>query len=168
MMDPKLLPDRCLMDTGVLIRALRQKQDPDTADCADFFEAMVHAQKTILVAAPTLAEVLRSKPETTVPPTRHVVVVPFDRRAAELLGEKMPWTDQQARAAEASVSRSYIKFDAMIAACAKRWNASVIIALDGDHRTMAAAVGLASRAPGSYRQAQQDLLTAIDGGKAKA
>jgi predicted nucleic acid-binding protein len=91
-MDPKLLPDRCLIDTGVLIRALRQQQDANTVDCAAFVEAMVMAEKTVLIAAPTLAEVLRSKPETTVPATRHVVVVPFDRRTAELLGEKMPWT----------------------------------------------------------------------------
>ncbi|PCH53994.1 MAG: hypothetical protein COC22_01200 [Flavobacteriaceae bacterium] len=164
MMDPKRLPNRCLMDTGVLIRALRQREDADTADCTDFFEAMVTLGNTILIAAPTLAEVLRERPETVIPSTRHVVVVPFDRRAAEMLADKMPTATQRAQAAATNVSRSYIKYDAMIAACAGRWDAKVIIALDGDHRKLAPKVGLESRPPGSYRKAQLE-LTAIKGGK---
>lgn len=150
-MDPKGLPARCLVDTGVLIRALRQLQDDRTADSASFFEAMMDAKNTMLIAAPTLAEVLRQKPATVVPSTRHVRVVPFDRQAAELLASKIPTSTQQTQAAASGVSRTYIKFDAMIVACASRWDANVIISLDGDHRKLAPLVGLTSRTPGSYR-----------------
>lgn len=164
MMDSKALPSRCLVDTGVLIRALRQLQDDRTEDSEAFFDAMLYAGNTMFIAAPTLAEVLRQKPETDVPATRNVRVVPFDRQAAELLAEKLPIATQQAQAAAAGLSRSYIKFDAMIVACAKRWDAGVIVSLDGDHRRLAPMVGLQCSSPASFR-ARQLVLAAIDGGK---
>lgn len=166
MIDLSQLPDRCLMDTGVLIRALRQQQTPETEACEAFFKAMVSERKTILIAAPSLAELLRSKPDTKAPISRSVMVVPFDHRAAEILAENLPWKLQKTRAAEENVSRAYIKYDAMIAACAKRWNATVIISIDGDHRKLAKDLGIESRSPDSYRMAQLE-LKAIEGGKSK-
>lgn len=79
------LPERCLVDTGVLIRALRQRRDDETPACVAFFDAMVSSHgKRMLIAAPTVAEMLRGSSRPLLR-TRSLLVVPFDLEAAELL-----------------------------------------------------------------------------------
>ena len=136
------LPERCLVDTGVLIRALRQRSDDEAPACVAFFDAMVSSSgRRMLVAAPTVAEMLRGNPQP-LPRTRSLLVVPFDSRAAELLGTEMPVDVLRVHRAHDQLPLSYLKYDAMIVACARRWEADCIVALDTDHVTLARHVGM--------------------------
>lgn len=140
--DVAALPDTCLVDTGVLIRALRQRSDDETPACHAFFDAMVDSGVSrMLVAAPTVAEMLRGNPQP-LPRTRSLLVVPFDLRAAELLGAEMPVEVLRAHGAHDALPLSYLKYDAMIVACAQRWDADCIVALDTDHVRLARHVGM--------------------------
>ncbi|MGB1274795.1 MAG: hypothetical protein ACPG77_03510, partial [Nannocystaceae bacterium] len=125
--------------------------------CRMFWDSMLDAKNQILIAAPTLAEVLRGNPKTKIPSTRSIRVIPFDRKAAELLGHKLPVTLTKTAAKESGFSHTYFKYDAMIVACAKRWGAEVIIALDSDHASLAGHVGLAVKAPAFFEDAQTTL-----------
>ena len=137
-----VLPETCLVDTGVLIRALRQRHDDETPACHAFFDAMVNSgSRRMLVAAPTVAEMLRGNPQP-LPRTRSLLVVPFDLQAAELLGEEMPIQVLRAHRAPDQLPLSYLKYDAMIVACARRWDADCIVALDTGHVTLARHVGM--------------------------
>ena len=136
------LPGRCLVDTGVLIRALGQRSDDETPACIDFFNAMVGSHgKRMLIAAPTVAEMLRGNPRP-LPRTRSLLVVPFDLQAAKLLGMEMPVEVLRVHRGHDQLPLSYLKYDAMIVACARRWEAECIVALDTDHVTLAAHVGM--------------------------
>lgn len=157
MMDPSLLPARALIDTGVLIRALRQKDDAFTEDCFEFVEAMIQENNRVLIAAPTLAEVLRGDPSTKLPATEHVQVVPFDRKSAEVLGNDMHIQVQKVKAAETGLPVTYVKYDAMIMACAAAFGAKAVISLDKDHRKLARYVNILCRTPADFRARQGEL-----------
>lgn len=151
--DPARLPSKYLVDTGVLIRALGQFSDEDAEVCQKFFDAMIEHRRRMLVAAPTLAEMLRGKP-APLPRTRSVVVVAFDSEAAQILGLEMPVSVLKAQAKSDGLTHTYMKFDAMIVACAKRWEAECIVALDGDHVRMASSVDMEVRHPKDFLERQ--------------
>lgn len=151
--DPDLLPGRCLVDTGVLIRALGQREDEHADKCRSFFDAMVGAKRQMLVAAPTVAELLRGNPQP-LPRTRSVVVVSFDNTAAEILGVEIPVSVLHDHSAKTGHTRSYLKYDAMIVACARRWEAQCIVALDDDHVALARHAGLVVRHPAAFVRRQ--------------
>lgn len=156
--DASLLPEKCLLDTGVLIRALGQRSDSDASACQAFFDAMVASNgKRMLVAAPTVAEMLRGHPQP-LPRTRSLLVVPFDLRAAELLGTEMPIEVLKTQRIDTNLPLSYLKYDAMIVACAKRWDAECIVALDTDHVVLAKHVGLSVRHPRQFAHRQMRLM----------
>jgi predicted nucleic acid-binding protein len=148
-MDPKSLPNRCLVDTGVLIRALGQFQDEHAQVCRDFFDEMIVHDKRMLVAAPSIAEMLRGQPQP-LPRTKCLVPVAFDSRAAELLGLEIPVDVLRSHSSATGHSRTYLKYDAMIVACAKRWEAECIVALDGDHGLLAQHVNVVVRHPREF------------------
>jgi len=147
--DPDLLPEKCLLDTGVLIRALGQRQDAESEVCRDFFDAMLLAKKIILVAAPTVAEMLRGNPQK-LPRTRSIIVVAFDREAAELLGTEIPVAVLKETAKTTGLPHTYMKFDGMIVACAKRWQADCIVALDSDHTKLASHISMTVNHPRDF------------------
>ncbi len=90
-MDPKLLPIRAMVDTGVFIRALGQRpDDPRSPDCRDFLDAMYSNQREVLLAAPSLAETIRGFDPPSVPSTAGIEVVAFDDEAAIALGLHFP------------------------------------------------------------------------------
>jgi len=144
-----------MLDTGIWIRALGERTDAQAADCCAFFEAMVEQRYTMLMAAPTLAEIVRGGYGTSLPSTRSVQVVPVDRAVAMLLGEEFPQDVLKKYADKIGVTRTYLKYDALIFACAKRWGASMLIAYDDDHVALARHVqGLPVRRPDDFEDAQ--------------
>ena len=155
--DTKLLPGRCLVDTGVLIRAMGQFEDETAGLCQAFFDAMVKSKnKRMYVAAPTVAEMLRGNPQP-LPRTRSLVVVSFDNSAAELLGTEIPVRVLKELRANTGLSLSYLKYDAMIVACAKRWNVECIVALDTDHVVLATHVNMPVNHPRDFIHRQTRL-----------
>jgi len=155
-MDPSRLPSRVLLDTTVFIRAMGEhKADPRSLDCTDFVEAMVAAGKDVLVAAPSLAEMLRGMAMPAVPNTGAIAVVAFDDVAAVELGTKFP--AKTLKTVPGSLPATYLKYDAMIAACAMRHRCGYLITLDTNLHTQVPA-GLKLAAPGEFCAKQMQLV----------
>jgi hypothetical protein len=80
--DPTKLPQRALVDTGVVIRALGERPDDlRSPTCEAFWNAMLENGREILIAAPSLAEVMRQEGKDSFPRRKGVEVVAFDDRA---------------------------------------------------------------------------------------
>lgn len=150
--DRRRLPKSCLIDTTVILGWIGHKTlQKKAASCRRFVESMIEERRKVYIAAPSWAEVLRGMANTP-PLSPHVEIVPFDRRAAELLGREIPFDVQRARAKQYDVPLPYIKYDAMIVACAKRWSAEVFISLDSKQSKLATHVKLDAREPSYYEE----------------
>jgi predicted nucleic acid-binding protein len=158
--DTDALPYSALLDTSILVPALGGKvRSTDDPLSAPFFAAMVKTQRRVLIAAPSVAELMRKASNAAIPRTRGVVVVDFDRIAAEHLGRDFPpnvlkSVRDELKPSLEKVSLDYIKFDAMIVACAKRHNASVLITTDVGQATLAKKIGLIAKRPADYQTPQ--------------
>ena len=90
-------------------------------------------------------------------------VLVFDRRAAEMLGTKFPksvlisFQDPPVNGKPARPPVNYIKYDAMIVACALRHGAKAVVSLDDKQRAMAEHVGLYAAVPQDFMGKQQHL-----------
>jgi predicted nucleic acid-binding protein len=128
--DVSRLPQRALFDTGVVIRALGERpNDPRSPLCEALWEAMVENGRDILIAAPSIAEMIRQDGKGEIPHRRGVEVVAFDARAAELLGRKFPERVLTLERTNTGLPKHYIKYDAMIVACAVRHRATHFVGL---------------------------------------
>jgi predicted nucleic acid-binding protein len=87
---------------------------------------MLRIDREILISAPTVAEIGRSSnfPPLPIPSVRNVTVVAFDRKAAIVLAEKFP--EQVIRAHAGTLPINYMRYDALILACAVRYNATLV------------------------------------------
>lgn len=153
--DERALPNRCLADTGVLIRALGFCDDENTPICRAFYEAVLKStvDKVILLAAPVLAEMLRSDSSRQMPTTPRMVPVAFDSHAAQICARELPMSIL--KRAE-NLPLVYLKYDAMIVACAKRWGAECIVTLDSrHHQQLAAQTSIPVRHPAEFLRTQQ-------------
>ena len=131
MFDVKRLPQRALCDTGFWIRALGDRPDDTRSpDAVSFFAEMTRHGRELLIATPTLAELRRGNPKLAMPSTPSVVVVAFDRLAAEVLGERFKASVIKQQKLKTGYEKGYIQFDAMIVACAIRHKADCIVSFD--------------------------------------
>lgn len=154
--DLAALPGRALFDSSVAIPALRR--GPGDRPCADLLDAMIDTRREVIIAAPTLAEILRGDPDADLPRTRFVRIVAFDQLAAHELGIRFPATVlKQWRDATGAVL-DYFKYDAMIVATASRHRVDAFITRDDRQAAFAASVGLTVRSPDSFKPPQLSLL----------
>ena len=129
-MDPAKLPSRALIDSGLLTRAIGGfATDRFTADCVDFWQAMLARNHDILIAAPSVAEVIRADGKRSIPRSPQIEVVAFDQVAAELLGRQFPISVLK-QLNRPGTSLTHLKYDALIVACAVRYNADCIVSID--------------------------------------
>lgn len=156
--DLNRLPLRVLLDTGVFIRALGEHaNDPRSVDCKEFTATMLKAGRDLLVAAPSMAEMIRGMSVPMPPTTPGFIIVPFDDMAAVVLGMQFPAKVLKEVAGASGMPLTYLKYDALIAACAIRHKAQFLVTLD--HRLAAQAPsGLKIAAPGDFRAKQMVLL----------
>src|SRR5258705_8150032 len=111
-MDPRKLPSRALIDTGVLTRALDDLlPDAKASVCKEFYNAMLSQGHEILIAAPTIAEIIRKDGNRTVPRTRQIEVVAFDDVAAEILGRRLPMDVLKEIRDRRGVTLTHLKYD---------------------------------------------------------
>jgi predicted nucleic acid-binding protein len=130
------------MDSGVVMRALGELQaDSDAQLCVDLFQAMLGNGCDILIAAPTLAEVIRKDGTKSIPRHAGIEVVSFDDVAAEILGRSFPMSVLKT-VNHASTTLTHLKYDALIFACAIRHGAECIVAIDDDYAKLSAALGV--------------------------
>jgi predicted nucleic acid-binding protein len=135
MIDSRRLPARALLDTMVVSYALGDNPHRREAPiCQALWSEMLEREKTILIAAPSVAELMRAEHPRPIPRHRFIEVVDFDRRSAEALGRRLPHRIIDPIAKQLKAPRDSIKYDAMIVACAITHLAEVIISLDGQGR----------------------------------
>lgn len=125
--------------------------------CVDFCGAMVKKGREIFVAAPTLAEITRYQGRS-IPRTKGVTVVPFDDRAAEILGLQLPMAKLHEAKLSTGRTLTYLKYDAMIAACAVRCGAKVMVAIDGDHVELLRYLKFPVHRPDEYVTTQTEMF----------
>ena len=142
--DPSTLPQRALFDTGVVIRALGERpDDARSPTCEALWNAMLENGRQILIAAPSLAEMIRQEgKDNSIPRRRGVEVVAFDDRAAIELGRRFPERVLLMERERSQLPKHYIKYDAMIVACAIRHRATHLVSLDGALTGFAQSAGI--------------------------
>ena len=161
--DPARLPLRPLLDSGVFLRWLGERPgDPQTPLCRELVQTLIDEGRDILVAAPTISEVLRGWTGDEPPSTAEMRVVAFDNRAAHMLAARLPLAVALEHRRASGEVGAVIKYDAMIIACAIRWEASCVISLDAGFRTLAGRAMLAAHHPSEFEQAQQELFDEDD------
>lgn len=111
---------------------------------------MVSAGREILIAAPSLAEIIRGGSGRAVPHVRGVEVVAFDDTAARLLGTAFPATVLKNHPDRATAGLGVLKYDSMIVACAARHKAQCIVTLDKRQATLAGTIGLKASRPEEF------------------
>ena len=52
MIDPNRLPKRCMLDTGIWLRAFGHRPDVAAGACRAFYDAMLEQENVMLIAAP--------------------------------------------------------------------------------------------------------------------
>lgn len=157
-MDPSKLPGRALIDTGLLTRAMGDlPPDEFTPNCKDFYEAMLANGRDLLIAAPTVAEIIRKDGKRQIPRTARIEVVAFDAVAAEILGRRMPMDVLKTIRDQLGTDLTHLKYDALIVACAARYKADCIVALDGHFPPLAATVDIDCFPPSHYLAKQLSL-----------
>lgn len=150
MIDPKLLPERAVVDSSFLVAS--RKHDEVGSDLSrSLWNALVKNARHILIPAPALAEFLRRPPHTPPPRIERVEVVAFDEIAAITYGTTFPPT---AFTASTSGLKPTLKFDAMIVACGLRHKADCLITLDERQLKFSETMGLPARHPSEFQSAQ--------------
>lgn len=113
---------------------------------------MLENGRQILIAAPSLAEMIRQEgKDPAIPRRRGVEVVAFDDRAAVELGRRFPERVLLLEHQGSRLPKSYIKCDAMIVACAIRHRATHLVTLDGALTGLAKARGFRSWIPATSK-----------------
>jgi hypothetical protein len=130
--------------------------EPESPLCKAFCDEMINMNRRIYVAAPTLAEVIRYQGQR-VPRYQSIVVVPFDDRAAEILGLHLPMARLHQSKLASGSSVSYLKYDSMIMACAIRSGAAVLVTMYSDHHPLAHLTSIRVEHPKAFRKAQLTL-----------
>lgn len=156
--DLEALPISAMFDSTVLIPALgKKKRSTDDAACGPLFEAMIRAKRSVLIAAPTAAEFWRREPKHAMPRTQFVKIVAFDQLAAYILGTRFPPSVLVEQRDQQNRPLSYIKYDAMIVACAVRHRVAEFVSTDDTQRKLASLAGLTVKAPKDYLAKQLTL-----------
>lgn len=152
------VPRTLLFDTTVLLRALGDRPDEsDSPACRRLWEFCRDSGRRILVAAPSVTEILRFPTAAKLPVEKSVVVVPVDYRTAEIAAEICGV--EEVRAAP-DATRRCLKFDSLIVAAAIRNRAECVITLDDGmlHRYKPDKHPMSFRRPREFEHPQAALL----------
>ncbi len=149
--DTTKLPASMLLDTTVALRGFgAYGDDPRGSVCVALVDACLRQGTSLLIAAPTLAEILRGGATRAVPRVAGVEVVAFDDVAAELLGRVLPQASLQEFATAEGLKLTYLKYDALIVACALRYRAGCFVCLDDRQASLRQERGRASGRPDGF------------------
>lgn len=146
------LPKNALIDTGVFLRFLGDRPDePKSMACKAFCKAMLDNDCELFIAAPSIAEITRWR-GGKLPRAKGITVVAFDERAAELLGIRGPVNTITEIMKETGETRNCVKYDFLIAACAIRAHADVLVSLDKDLPKICEPMKIPCKKPEEYEE----------------
>lgn len=148
--DSRRLPVRALIDSGLVTRAMGDlAPDAETPICKEFYQEMLAHGRELLIAAPTIAEVMRQDGRRNIPRVLGIEVVSFDDQAAQLLGRMFPASVLKSLK-RGDTTLTHLKYDALIMACAVRHQADCVVAIDDDFFSLGAAVGMPVHRPAHF------------------
>lgn len=157
MIDPKKLPASMLIDTSVALRGFGACADDERAPlCVALVDACIQQGTTLLIAAPTIAEIQRGGATRAIPRVSNVEVVAFDEPAARLLGGFTVESLKTFSTVE-GLKLTYLKYDALIVACAARYKVGFFVCLDERQQRFARSVGVPATMPEHFRPDQLPL-----------
>jgi predicted nucleic acid-binding protein len=93
---------------------------------------------------------LRHAPKTPLPRTRHIETVAFDQASAYTLAERLPLEILKAEQDRSGLPFNYIKYDALIVACAVRHRAEMLITIDERMLSLAKTAGVRAPQPSYF------------------
>ncbi|MEZ4433305.1 MAG: PIN domain-containing protein [bacterium] len=128
-----------LLDTGILIRGLGQRDDSDAASCRRLIDRLKSRRITMYMAAPSYAEMTRGG---GVPGWISLEFVPFNRRAAEACGRTFPHAFLVDVRRHVDLREHYVKYDAMIVSCALAHDIGAVVSLDRGVHVLCQKAGL--------------------------
>lgn len=145
------------IDTGVFIRWVDGEEPSHAA-----VEKLISKGCRIVLPSPVLAEYERVEDRDTWEPHPDFLVSPYDIVTARLQGEKFPngtLTEVKEATVENPPSRTHLKYDSMIVACALRARVDFHVAIDDDHHQLCARVNLRCYSP------EQVIAPSFEGGE---
>ena len=154
--DVASLPRRAAIDTSVLIAAAPMPGKPADPVSRALLAALLSNRCTLLIPAPAAAEFYRKNSPTSL----HVLgieVVPFDDETARKVGESFPPNVIKQESVASGHPISFMKYDAMIVACAVRHRADAVIATDDRLLKLCKRVQMSSRKPFEFLAKQPAL-----------
>jgi predicted nucleic acid-binding protein len=158
MIDPKKLPASMLIDTTVALRGFGAGDaDEHSPICLELVDACIQQGTSLLIAAPTLAEILRGGATKPVPRVHGVEVVAFDEPAARKL-DAFSADFLKSFSTEEGLRLTYIKYDALIVACAARYKVAYLVSLDQKQRRFAIKAGVNAVTPEHFLENQLPLF----------
>lgn len=142
-LDPERLPALATLDTTVALRGFgAYPDDPPSALCMAFVSLCLKEKRPLYIATPTYAEIRRGGTARHIPRLVAIEPLSFDTEAANVLGDKFPIEVLQKFKSDTGLPMHYVKYDAMIIACALRWGKGPLVTLDVRQRNLAERVGL--------------------------
>jgi predicted nucleic acid-binding protein len=148
--DEGALPQKALVDTGVLFRALGDRPaDPRSPVSVAFMQAMLKFRRKIIVSTISFGEVLRGRPLKSQPPAvTGIELIAYDTRAAMELAQ-FPAT-QIREVVKGRDDRRLLLQDSMILASAIRHNVRVVVTFDGGLVALAQTQNLVAGPPDMF------------------
>jgi predicted nucleic acid-binding protein len=144
--EPTTLPERIMLDSGVVIRALEhanpsRRDDPRIFDCRELWMRALRESRVLLPPFVVL-EVLGSSPRDSdgppLPVVRAVEHVPFSYQAAEQIARKAgAEVKKRLSRATKGKTRGAVSHDALIVGTAAFHGADVLVTLDEDVKALA-------------------------------
>lgn len=141
------LPERIMLDSGVVIRALEhgnpaRKHDARVPDCRELWERALR-ECSVLMPPFVVLEVLAGDGAVSqFPIVRTVEHVAFSYQVAEQMARWAAPDIQKRLARETTTSRRVVSYDAMIVGTAEFHRADVLVTLDDDVKALAKLAGV--------------------------
>jgi predicted nucleic acid-binding protein len=166
------IPPRCLVDSGVFMRALELDRPkwagkPETLASRRFWETAIKVHPThddaILLSSITVLEFSLDPKAPQIPEVFGVEYVAFDRATAADMATWCSPRTVDAVAKATGVTRTMVKYDALIVACARVHRAAMVIMLDTDVIELSRLAGLQVKGPGDFGY-QRGLFDSLDSG----
>lgn len=157
------LPERLMLDSGVVIRALEhanpaRKGDPRVADCRSLWERALRECRILMPPFVVLEVLAGDSASPRFPIVSSVVHVAFAYQAAERMAK---WAGPDAKkrlARETKTARRIVSYDALIVGTAAFHEAEVLVTLDADVKALAKLAGVRAVEPKELLRGTQGKL----------
>jgi predicted nucleic acid-binding protein len=161
MIDKTLIPKTVALDTCVLIHGLGTRpNDPRASVCKELLQALSSAKTLIVLPVISLAEYLHGA-STDADPVPGVFSGIIDSQVARILAKDFPPRVLIDTVLGITLPRSYVKYDSLIAACAKRYKVDCLITYDTTLTSLAKEVGLRVETPDAFKSVQGDMFEGL-------